>query len=305
MGRAVQLQIMSLLLCVATEDLDPALKKAIGLAASFEVPGVRLNTRAELNVGKTTGSAIRQTLHFVKERQMKVAGLYCPTRHALYDAEFLEPRLDVIRQSMSLCRKLETTELLIRCGRIPDPQSAEPKVANPVSIDEAANPFSFSQAAAAPRELSGAAQFTTLTELLNDLAQHGNHVGCTLNLILTDYDQIRIQSLLNSVTTGPLNITFDPATAVMTGASVAQTYRDLYRHIGYIRARDALKDVDGAGAEAAVSDGTVSWIELLPTLAEADYRGWFCVERTGGDNRRDGVRRGVSFIKSLMPQTES
>lgn len=294
---------MSLRLAVATEDLHPQLKKAIGHATQLEVDGVRLNTRSELDVQHVSDSALRQTLQYVRERQMHVAGLYCPTRHALYDSEFLEPRLDVIRRSMNVCRKLQTSDLLVRCGRIPDPSQTEvdPKQTT-VSIDEQANPFSFTSSQSSP-EPTEAQQFSLLTELLNDLAAHANHVGCSLNLIVSAFSAERIRQLLAKVKTGPVRITFDPATAVMTGTKPVSVYRDLYQQIGYVRARDALKDVDGAGVEVAVGDGTVDWLQLFPTLVEAEYAGWVCVERTGGDHRREDVARGVSKLKKLIPES--
>ena len=293
---------MSLRLAVATEDFASSLKKAIGLAATCEVAGVRLNTRSEVPAAETTESSLRQVLLYVRERQLKVAGLSCPTRHALHDPEYLEPRIDIIRKSMSLARKLGTSELLIRCGRIPDPDAESTAENASVSIEEQANPFSFATPATAATSSPGA-EFSLLCEILNDLAQHGNHVGCVLNLQLASYDQRLIKRLLSEVRTGPLNIVLDPATAVMTAASVTGTYRDLYQHIGYIRARDALRDVDGAGVEVGVGDGVVDWTELLPTLVEADYNGWICVERAGGETRADDVRRGVSHLKTLIPQT--
>ena len=294
---------MSLRLAVATEDFASSLKKAIGLAATCEVGGVRLNTRSEVPAAEVTESSLRQVLLYVKERQLQVAGLSCPTRHALHDPEYLEPRIEVIRKSMSLARKLSTSEFLIRCGRIPDPDVESEAVSSAtVGIDEQANPFSLATQSAAAAG-SPAAEFSLLCEILNDLARHGNHVGCVLNLLLASYDLRLITRLLAEVHTGPLNIVLDPATAVMTGASVTSTYRDLYQHFGYIRARDAVRDVDGAGVEVGVGDGVVDWMELLPTLAEADYNGWICVERAGGETRADDVRRGVSYLKTLIPQT--
>lgn len=294
---------MSVRLAVATEDLDSSLKKAIGLATRLQVDGVRLNTRAELDVDNVTDSALRQTLQYVHERQMRVAGLYCPTRHALYDSEFLEPRLAVIQKSMKLCRKLQTDELLIRCGRIPDPAKTETKPAeSPSSIDEQANPFSFAGSSSST-EPTEAEQFQLLVELLTDLAAQGNHLGCTLNLLVSAYPADRIRSLLAKVKSGPVRITFDPATALMSGTKPVSVYRDLYRHVGYVRARDAIKDVDGAGVEVAVGDGTIDWIQLLPTLVEAEYAGWTCVERTGGDDRLTDVSRGVSYLKRLIPES--
>ena len=294
---------MSLRLAVATEDFAPSLKKAIGLAAACEVAGVRLNTRSEIFATEATESTLRQVLLYVTERQLKVAGLSCPTRHALHDPEYLEPRIDIIRKSMSLARKLSTSELLIRCGRIPDPDvDAEPVKSATVSIDEQANPFSFAKPSIGAKT-SPAAEFSLLCEILNDLAQHGNHVGCVLNLQLATYDLRVIKRLLAEVQSGPLSIVFDPATAVMTGANVTDIYRDLYQHVGYVRARDAIRDVDGAGVEVGVGEGVVDWVQLLPNLVEADYNGWICVERTGGDTRAEDVRRGVSDLKTLIPQT--
>ncbi len=294
---------MSLRLAVATEDFASSLKKSIGLAATCEVAGVLLNSRSEVPPDQATKSSLRQVLLYVRERQLKVAGLSCPTRHALHDPEYLEPRIDMIRKSMSLARKLETSELLIRCGRIPDPDvESEPVKTASVSVDEQPNPFSFATPSTSAAT-SPAAEFSVLCEILNDLAQHGNHVGCVLNLQLASYDQRLIKRLLSEVRTGPLNIVLDPATAVMTGAIVTDTYRDLYQHVGYVRARDAVRDIDGAGVEVSVGDGVVDWVELLPTLVEADYKGWVCVERTGGDARADDVRRGVSHLKKLIPRT--
>ena len=293
---------MSLRLAVATEDFGTPLKKAIALAATCEVSGLRLNCRTEVKPADATASSLRQILLYVRERQMKVAGLYCPTRHALYAPEYMEPRLDTIRKSMSLARKLDTQEVLIRCGRIPNPDAQpEPKTSANADIDELANPFSFAPTAPRVTENTQEKEFALLCEILNDLTQHGNHVGCTLNLQLSTYDLPLTQRLFSEVKAGPLSIAFDPATAVMTAANVVNTFRNLYSKIGYVRARDALRDVDGAGIEVAVGDGNVDWTQLLPTLSEADYHGWICVERTGGDERADDVRRGISVLKDLIP----
>lgn len=293
---------MSLRLAVATEDFGTSLKKAIGRAAACRADGVRLNTRTELNALNCSESANREILLYIKERQMGSAGLMCPTRHALYDEEHLQPRLDVIRKSMALVRQFETDTLLIRCGHIPDPDTNDETTPASTDSHEQANPFSFANPIA-PTSKSPAQNFAMLCEILNDLCEYGNHVGCTINLQLASYDQRLAKRLLGSVKTGPIKIAYDSATAIMTGASVDGTYRDLYDKIGYIRARDAVHNIDGAGTEVCVGDGVVDWVQFFPTLLEADYAGWACVERTGGDSRAEDVARGVSYLKTLIPQT--
>lgn len=292
---------MSLRLAVATEDFGNNLKRSIAQAAQLAVKGVRLNARSELDVLKATNSGLRQTLLYVNERQMNVAGLSCPTKHALYEQEFLEPRLEIIRKSMSLVGKLQTKELIVRCGSIPDSEDSGSDTPDNQRTD-AADPFGFAAAATVAKP-SPAKQFATLCEILNDLAAYGNHVGCILQLQLTDFNVERIKLLLNAVTTGPLSIVFDPATAVMTGTDEIERYRTLYNSVGYVRARDAVRNVDGAGTEVAVNRGIVKWMELIPTIVEADYRGWVCIERTGGESRAEDVRSGVSYVKTLIPET--
>ncbi len=296
---------MSLRLAVATEDFGSSLRKAILQAARAQVPGVRLNARTEVNPKEMTDSALRQLAHYVAEQQMQIAGLICPTKQAVADAEFLEERLDIIRRSMELVRKLNTSELLIRCGRIPDPGASSAVENAPVNsnVETLANPFSFAASGSATRAATSPGQkYSMLCEILNDLARHGNHVGCVLNLQFSAYDMPLIRRLLSNVTAGPVAIAFDPATAVMTGSDVIATFRDLYAEVGYVRARDAVRDVDGAGVETAIGRGNVNWTEFLPTLMEADYAGWICAERTGGDDRADDVLEGVAQLKTLIPR---
>ena len=295
---------MSLRLAVATEDFGTPLRRAIALAGNAQVPGVRLNARHEILAKNISASGLKQLSQYVRENRMEIAGLSCPTRHSLADSAYLEERVQLIRSAMELARPLHTSQLLVPCGLIPDPAS-DPPVAEPDSSDtaEPANPFSF---ASAPSESSKTVtqkdQFATLCQVATDLASYGNHVGCILTLQLTNYDVSLLEQLTAAVTTGPLQIAFDPAVAVFTGAQIIDTYRLLYRHVGYVRARDGIRNSDYSGTETPVGDGVVDWDELLPTLIEADYTGWVCVERTSGDHRETDVLNGVSRVKSLLPQ---
>jgi len=234
---------------------------------------------------------------------MEVAGLSCPTRHGLADADYLEERISLIRSAMELARPLHTNHLLVPCGLIPDP-SSDPPAPEPdtADIDQLGNPLSFSTTAGSSRTPTQADQFSTLCEVTNDLARHGSHVGCILTLQLPNYDVPMIKQLLAAVTTGPVQIVFDSAVCAFTGADVIDTYRNLYEHVGYVRARDGRRNSDYSGTETALGDGIVAWDEFLPTLIEADFTGWVCIERTGGDHRGTDVLRGVARAQSLLPQ---
>lgn len=296
---------MALQFAVASEDFGRDLRRSIAAASRTRVSGVRLNARTEIPADQFSETALRQLSLYLQEHRLRTAGLMFSTRHALHDPRHLPQRLDGIRTAMPLARRLGTAEMIVRCGRIPDPRGTDSTApaGTPTnsSVDSLKNPLAFAPQSGTASGPTDAQQFELLAELLNDLARYGNRVGCTLQLQLSAYQPDRVQELLGRVKDGPVGIVFDPATCVMTGSDPVSTYRDLYRTVGYIRARDAVRDVDGAGVEVAVGDGVVEWLELLPTLAEADYSGWVCIERTGGEDRVADVQSGVARLQRLIP----
>lgn len=298
---------MALRLAVATEDFGQPLRQAILYAAQNAVQGLRLNARTEVRAEEFSDTALRQLKHYVQEHQMRVAGLMYSSRHSLYEEKSLDQRLDGIRTAMTMVRKLGTSEVIVRVGRIPDPdaQEAELDSNRPKNddVDSLRNPFSFAPATSLikPSGPSEARKFEMLCDILNDLVTHAGHHGASLQLQMASYDTTRISRLLNHIRTGPVGLVFDPAVCVMTGSRPVSLFRDMYQSFGYIRARDGQKDVDGGGLEVPLGDGTVDWMELMPTLVEANFPGWLCIERTGGDQRDADVRDAVTSIRRLLP----
>lgn len=292
---------MPLRLAVATENLHSDLKRAIATASNCMTDGVQLNSRLELEQANASESSLRQIRLYVTERQMKVAGLFCPTRHALHAAEFLEPRLDIIRKSMSIARTLQTDHVIVKCGRIPDPeQDGHPKEQLKTAQEQMdLNPFSLGSTLKPSTGMTPAERFRMLVEILNDLTQYGNHVGCRLALLLPNYQRDLVESLLKQVVNGPISIAFDPATAELAGESSVSTFRDLYSQITYVRARDTMTNADGGGEEVPIGAGVVDWLQLIPTLAEADFNGWVSIQHKGGS---ESCIESISHLRDLFPK---
>jgi sugar phosphate isomerase/epimerase len=298
---------MVLRLAVATEDFGQPLRQAITSAARNAVQGLRLNARHEVRSEEFSDTALRQLRLYVEEHQLQVAGLMYSSRHSLYEEQSLDRRLDGIRAAMTMVRKLGTAEMIVRVGRIPDPDAqdapADPNGPRNDDVDSLRNPFSFAPETQQlkPSGPSEARRFQMLCDIINDLVTHGNHFGASLQLQLASYDQARISRLLSCIGAGPVGVVFDPAVCVMTGSKPVKLFRDLYQSFGYVRARDGQKDVDGGGLEVPFGDGSVDWLELMPTLVEANFSGWICVERTGGDQRDEDVRSAVQSMRKLLP----
>jgi sugar phosphate isomerase/epimerase len=63
--------------------------------------------------------------------------------------------------------------------------------------------------------------------------------------------------------------------------------------------RDAIREGDGSAREVPVGRGEVPWQELLAVIHELDYRGWFCVDRTQGEDRAGDAARAIQYLRSL------
>jgi sugar phosphate isomerase/epimerase len=299
---------MTLRLAAATEDFGTELRSAIQLAAENPVEGLRLNARTEVRASEFGDTALRQLRHYVEEHRMQVAGLYYSARHSLDTPKSLDERLDGIRRTIMMTRKLGTSDVLVRLGTIPDPDviaAAAKEGPSNNDVNSLLNPFSFAPPATGrtpENSPSDAQRFETLCQILNDLTAFGSRHGATLQLLVSGYPADRIRRLSDQVTTGPLGIVFDPAVCVMSGRSPVETFRDLYSHLKYVRFRDAQKDVDGGGVEVRHGEGRVEWDEMIPTLLEAGNHGWVTVERTGGDQRPEDVSWAIQAIRKLLPE---
>ncbi len=296
--------MLGLRLAVATEDFGTNLRQAIARAAQNRVRGLRLNVRQEVRAEEFSATGLRQLRHFVEEHQLRVAGLMFPSRHALAEPLYLDQRLDGLRAAIGLARPLGTEEILVRVGRIPDPDDESESVAHAASnhdVNSLTNPFSFASSGAAVPQASEAQQYRHLLEVLTDMAAVAGREGASLQLIPSAYDTARLRRLLTDVKSGPVGLVFDPATCVMSGRNPVDVFRDLYQHVGYARMRDARRDVDGGGIEVSHGDGIVDWQEVLAVLTEAGAALWVCAERTGGDQRGEDVARAVNQLNSLLP----
>jgi sugar phosphate isomerase/epimerase len=294
-------------LAVASEDFGSELKPAIALAARMSrVHGLRLNVRTEVRPQDFSETGLRQLRHTIQQYNLQTAGLYFPSRSSLWESSQLDARLEAIRSAIPLARKLGTSEFLIRVGRIPDPDGKAPVSTGTgptnSNVDSLTNPFAFApQARVVASVESPARQFETLCLILNDLSSVASLHGASLQLMLAHFPVEHLKRLLSAVTSGPVGIVLDPAACLMGGTDPCTLLRTFYNRIGYVRGRDAVTGVEGAGIEVPVGDGATDWTTFMALLAEAEYQGWMCVERAGGDSRAADVQAGVARLTGLLP----
>jgi sugar phosphate isomerase/epimerase len=255
---------------VATREFRQPLKQSLKTAAEMGAQGVQFDVRNELKPQDLSETGRRHFLHTLSELEMKVASLHLPTRRTFYDLEYLDARLAATREAMQFAWQLESRVVTLRVGRIPsDPDSPD---------------------------------YLLLRQVLGDLARFGNHVGVTLALIPTNDAPASLQQLVAATTEGILGVDFDPAAFVLAGHDPGLALRTLHASIVHMLARDAIRDVDGAGLEVSLGRGEVDWNEFVAIADEMHYHGWITVDRTQGDNRILDSAHAVQYLKEIALQ---
>ena len=99
---------------------------------------------------------------------------------------------------------------------------------------------------------------------------------------------------------GLLAVDLNPGKLIVQGFSPLEAAQLLGPHILHVHASDGVRDLSrGHGMEVALGRGAVPFPELLGTLENFHYRGFFTIERWMSDNPERDVGRDVQFLRSL------
>jgi sugar phosphate isomerase/epimerase len=249
-------------LAIATRCLNQPLKPALVLASQFGAAGVQLDCRNELKPDELSATGRRELLHRLEEMRLSIASLDFPLRRGLFDPDRLDARIAALKQAMDFASLFRCRVVTVGLGRLPGDSEG-------------------------PQDLPLA--------VLSDLARHGNHVGVTLALGPGGEAPAALLELLRQVTAGPLGINFDPASVVSSGRSPVEVVAEWGTLLNHVMVRDATR----AGTEVPVGRGEVAWDELLAVVHELDFRGWFCIDRTQGDDRAGDAARAIQYVRSV------
>jgi sugar phosphate isomerase/epimerase len=252
---------------VACHCLPQPIRRAIRAAVESEATGIQFNARQELRPADLSDSGRRQLRHDLEIEGLTISSLSFPTRRSLHDPEQLEARLSGLKQTLEFAYQLRVPTVVARIGAIPADKDSD--------------------------------DYRLLVEALNEVARYGNRIGATLAITPTRDSAADLKELISKVTDGLVGINFDPAVFAMCGRDAIAAYRELHEHVLHITARDGVRDIDGSGQEVVLGRGDVDWPELIALLAEADYRGWLTVDRTGGSNEYQDAARALTYLRTV------
>lgn len=254
-------------IAVATAPFRLPLKQAISTAALIGAEGIQFDLAREVTATEFGATALKQLVHYVEERNLKVATATYSLTRPLYDFEAIDTRVHDLTEAMELAARLKLRQLTIRVGRIPDEATS--------------------------------AEHVRMVEVLRDLARLGNRIGVVPCVTPSEDASQTLIAVCQAVTEGLLAIDYDPAGTVMSRRDAVATLRDLHEHVQHIQFRDGRQDVDGVGVEVPLGRGQVKWDETLALLDEMRFSFWGTVRRTTGDDRVGDCQRAIQYVQRV------
>lgn len=254
---------------VRLESLGLPLRRALAEIARLGVAGVQVDAAGDLAPNRLSETGRREFRHLLRGYNVELTALFCPTRHGLDVAENLQPRIDRIKQVMSLSYELGAFTAIVEAGRVPDD----------------------------PDQPRG----QLMTESLLALGQHGDRTGTALALETGLESGETLQKFLDRLDTGGLGANYDPANLLLHGFDPVANLAPLQGRIKQVHAKDArVGRASRAGQEVSLGHGDIDWLAFLGTLSAQEYRGWLVVERESGEDRLADVANGVAFLRRLL-----
>ncbi len=254
-------------IAVATAPFRQPLKESINTVGRMGAQGVQFDLSREVTPTEFGATALKQLVHFVEERNLKVATACFTLDQPLYKFEALDTRVHAITQAMELASRMNVRQLTLRVGRIPEePDSNE---------------------------------YSRMTDILRDLARLGNHLGVVPCITPSEDAAQTLIQVCQSIRDGVIAIDFDPAGAVMSRRDPVQMLGELHEYVQHFQFRDGRRDVDGVGVEVSLGRGQVKWEETLALLDEMRFSFWGTIRRTTGDDRIGDSLRAVQYIQNV------
>lgn len=254
---------------VRLESLGLPLRKALAAASKMGVGGVQLDAAGDLSPHRLSQTGRRELIHLLRTYDLTLTALGCPLRRTLDAAEDQQPRIEHVRDVMSMSFDLGARITVVEAGPVPD------------KPDE-------------PRD-------QRLTEALTALGRHGDRTGTILALETGLESGAALRDYLARFDTGGLGVNLDPANLLLHGFDPYESTLALRERIVHAHAKDARTgSASRAAQEVPLGHGDIEWMQFVATLEAAGYQGWLVVERESGDNRLADVSAGVGFLRRFV-----
>jgi sugar phosphate isomerase/epimerase len=263
----VESAVSKLKVAVQLASLRQPVRRALQSAAQMRAEAIELDARG-IDPAEMSQTGIRQIRKWISDFNLRVCAVSFRTRRGYDVAEDLDRRLKATKDAMRFAFALGANVVVNQVGGVPeDSQTDLPAV---------------------------------LKDALLDLGKFGHHVGAWMAAETGSESGPALARLVAALPTGYLPVALNPGNLIIHGYSVAQALEALGPHVIYVRARDAVPDLArGRGIEVPLGRGTADFPNIVGTLDQYGYRGYFTVGRDEADNPVREIGAAIEYLHNL------
>jgi sugar phosphate isomerase/epimerase len=249
-------------------SLQLPFKKALHTAAQMGAQGIEIDARTELRPREISHTGIRQLRKMLEDLNLRVCAVRFQTRRGYHVAEDLDRRVAASKEVLRFAYALGAPVVVNQVGEIPaDEESTE---------------------------------WGLLLQALADIGNCGQRVGSLLAADTGSEEGSDLARLIRALPTGALGINLDPGGLIVHGFSATEATRELAPYVLHVHARDGVRDLArGRGLETPLGRGSVDFPELIGTLEEQGYRGFFTIQRERSDNPIEEIHQAAQYLSRL------
>jgi sugar phosphate isomerase/epimerase len=243
-------------------------KKALHTAADLGAQAVEIDARREVHPHELGQTGLRQLRKMLDDRNLRVSAITFRTRRGYNVSEGLDRRVAATKEAMKFAYDMGAAVVVNHIGRVPhEPQGPE---------------------------------WDLLVQVLSEIGHYGQHVGVWLAAETGSEDGADLARLIAALPPGSLAVNLDPGNLVVNGFSVRGAIQTVGPHVMHVHAKDGVRDLaQGRGVEVPVGRGSVDFAELIGSLEEHEYRGYYTIERENSPDPVFEIGQAVKYLRSL------
>ena len=242
-------------------------RKAIAAAQQMGVSAIEIDAREQINVREMTDTALRQLKKMLEDANLRVCALSFRTRNGYNVVDRIQERMDATKAAMDLAYKLGASVVVNQIGRIPEEEGEE---------------------------------WDTMVDVLTEIGKHAQRCGAFLAAETGSEEVATMKNFISALPEGMLGITLNPGNLIVNGFSATEATQELGQHIMYVRAKDGVRDLaQGRGLEVPLGRGSVDFPQLIGTLEEHGYRGYFAVARDNAQGGPNELSMAVQYLRNI------